>query len=744
MFWVSLSWSQAKIKGRVIEMNSTQALIPLNDVHVYWLNTDVGTTTDSTGTFLIPRIQESKNLVFSHIGYETDTILANRPDLGSIPLKPNNQLDEVILEDAIDPIQRSLFKVQNVVTVDSGEMLKAACCNLSESFETNPTVDVHISDALSGAKQIQMLGLNSPYLFFTQENMPSIRGASQIYGLSFIPGSWIESIQITKGSGNVVNGYESISGHINTELVKPLTDIPFFLNAYANSYDRFEFNSRANLLLDKNLGTGIYVHSNIRTGRWDTNNDQFLDTPLASQFNIMNRWQYLDAENGWVGYLNAQYLSDIKKSGAINYNFKEKDNTSGLWGSTINTSRIDLSGKIGYVFPDLPYQSFGFQGAYVAHNQNSFFGIRNYNVQQESFYTNALFNSIIGSTQHTFKTGLSFNLDQFNERVAAQMYERRDVAAGVFYEYTYDNLERLSLVAGMRFDLHNNLGNFLTPRFHLRYALWDKASFRMSVGRGKRAANIFMENQQLFASSRGINILSSGGAIYSLNPEIAWNYGVSFLQKLYLSNRTMEFSVDFYQTDFQDQVIADWESPTTISFYNLEGRSFSKTFQTDLSLEVLRDLNVRLAYKTYNVRMDYRDKNRSKPLLPNYRFFTNLSYETPDRRDGKSWRFDLTHNIIGKQRLPETTSNPVAYQLPDQAPGYAILNGQITYAANKNFEAYLGGENLSNTIQVNPLLAAEDPFGPYFDSTLSYAPVLGAVYYLGFRYKFHKIRTWLD
>lgn len=738
------AFGQIEIKGKVVAVTQDKESYALAEVNIYWLNTKIGTTTNVEGEFTIPYSKSSNQLIFSYIGFRTDTILANRPNLGIIRLYPDIELEEVVVEEVIDPIQRSLFKVQNVVTVDSREMLKAACCNLSESFETNPTVDVNISDAVSGAKQIQMLGLNSPYLFFTQENMPSIRGASQIYGLSFIPGSWIESIQITKGSGSVVNGFESISGHINTELVKPLTDIPFFFNGYSNNYERYEINSRVNLVLDKNLGTGIYIHSNLRNGEWDTNSDNFLDTPLARQFNVMNRWQYLDSEKGWVAYFNVQYLNDEKETGEVSFNFNQKDENNGIWGSKLATNRFDMSGKLGYVFPELPFQSFGFQGAYSNHSQESYYGLRDYNIDHESFYSNALFNSIIGSTQHTFKTGVSYTYDRLNEWVDGKAFNRQDAALGLFYEYSYDNLGKFSLVAGLRWDMHNNMGNFLSPRFHMRYSLWDKASLRFSLGRGKRAAYIFAENQQLFASSRIINIADNQGGFYGLDPEIAWNYGVSFLQKLYLWNRTLEFSADFYRTDFKNQVVVDWETPSEISFYNLNGSSYSNSFQTDLSYELIRDLNLRVTYKHYDVRIDYQNENLKKPLQPDYRFFVNLSYETADRQDGKNWRFDFTWNSLGNQRLPATEANPIAYQLPSSVPGYSLVNAQVTKSFSKSFEMYLGGENINNRVQTNPVLAADAPFSPFFDSTISYAPVLGEIYYLGFRYKFNKVRTWVD
>jgi len=580
-----------------------------------------------------------------------------------------------------------------------------------------------------------MLGLNSPYLLFTQENMPSIRGASQIYGLSFIPGSWIESIQITKGAGSVLNGFESISGQINSELVKPLTDNELFLNMYANNYERYELNTRYNTLLTDKLATGIYVHANLRDGIIDRNTDNFLDTPLAKQINFMNRWQFLDPEKGWVSFLNAQFLLDEKQTGEKNFDPQTDQYTNSAWGSEVKTNRLDISAKLGYVFPELPYQSFGYQTAFSHHDQNSYYGFNGYDIKHTSYYSNAIFNSIIGSTQHKFKTGLSFNHDRFEERVNATNYDRIDNSVGAFFEYTYDNLEKLSFVAGLRLDNHNRLGTFMTPRLHLRYSLWNKASLRLSTGRGKRAANIFAENQQLFASSRAINIVNNNGKIYSLHPETAWNTGIGFVQKIYLWNRAMDLSFDFYRIAFNDQVIIDWEDPQAISFYNLSGNSVSKSLQVDLSYELIQNMNLRLTYKNYNVKVDYHSGSLQKPLQPLHRFFTNLSYETPKKYRQRHWRMDFTLHWQGEQRLPNTSTNPATYQLPNKAAPYSIINSQLTRVINEKLEIYLGGENMGNTTQEKPILSAEDPFGPYFDSTVLFAPVLGETYYLGFRYR---------
>ncbi|SHF79544.1 Outer membrane receptor proteins, mostly Fe transport [Arenibacter palladensis] len=727
--------SQITITGTVVVNNGKGEAIAQPGVNVYWQDSTAIQVTNKDGNFQIPFNKNSKKLVFSHPEYQTDTINVNRPNIGKILLQKEISLEEVVVRNNIKPLQKSLFEVQNVVTVDSREMLKAACCNLSESFETNPTVDVNISDAVSGAKQIQMLGLNSPYLLFTQENIPSIRGASQIYGLSFIPGSWIESIQITKGAGGVQNGYESISGQINSELVKPLSDKLLFLNVYSNNYERYEFNGRYNKKISENLGTGIYVHGNLRNGNIDNNDDGFLDTPLAEQINFMNRWQYMDSEKGWVSFLTLHYLKDKKNTGQLNF-VPERDKLStNYWGSEVLSNRLDISSKVGYVFPELPYQSIGIQTSYNIHDQNSYYGLNQYNIKQNSFYTNLIFNSIINNTQNKIKAGINYSNDYYDEQVNGQVLGRNDNTIGSFFEYSYDSLEKLSLVAGIRMDHHNKLGHFITPRFHIRYSLWDKASLRGSFGKGVKGANIFAENQQFFASSRSLEITENSGKIYGLKPEVAWNFGISFIQKLYLWNRVLDFSADFYSTQFQDQVVIDWEDPRKISFYNLDGKSYSNSLQMDLNYEIVQNLDFRATYKYYDIRVDYRSGSLTKPLQPKHRFFANLSYETHRKSNGSQWRFDYTLHWQGEQRLPNTASNPNNYQFASFSPSYGLMNTQVTRVFSKKFEVYIGGENIANYTQEMAILGSDDPFGPYFDSTILYAPVLGSTYYIGLRYK---------
>ncbi|MBE7685898.1 TonB-dependent receptor [Tenacibaculum piscium] len=719
---------------------------PKNNLGVYgasvhWLDTSVGVTTNEKGWFTIPYKKSYKKLVVSFVGFKTDTITINATD----NLKPihhflteNSTLEEVTINSKKKGIEKSYFHSQNLVTINSEELLKAACCNLAESFETNPSIDVNYSDALTGTKQIQMLGLTSPYLLITQENIPSIRGASQAFGLSFTPGTWVESIQITKGAGSVVNGFESISGQINTELVKPLTDAKFFLNTYASAGGRLELNTHFNQKITDKWQTGIYIHGNSRNKKFDKNNDGFLDNPLAKQVNIMNRWQYTDAQKGWISFINFRYLDDEKQVGQVAFNPDIHKGSSTFWGSEIKTKRFDTSAKVGYVFPDLPFQSIGFQVAYNKHNQDSYFGLRDYNIEHQSLFSSIIFNSIISDTRNKFKTGINFTFDAYDEFVkisTPQNFNRNEKSLGAFFEYGYDNADNLSITAGLRADTHTILGTFLTPRLHVRYTAWEKGVFKASIGRGKRSANIFTENQQFFGSSRQLIIDKKGNDIYGLNPEIAWNYGVSFLQGYTLFDKKGDVTFDFYRTDFQNQVVVDWENPQEIAFYNLDGKSVANSFQLEINQNIVPHLNTRFSYKYYDVNTDFKSGNLAKPLQAKHRFFANISYETHQKENHAQWKFDLTYNSIGEQRLPNTVSNPSAYQLPKYSESYNLLNTQVTKVFSKKFEIYAGVENITDYTQKNPILGSENPFGENFDSTIIYAPMFGRNFYAGLRFK---------
>ena len=727
-------YAQQSLKGKVLDDQG----LPLAGAAVRWDGTDVSTVTADNGEFEIPYLPEYTTLSISFIGFENLNLTISSPEYISVKLiqAKGEELQEVVLDKEQKSLRRSMVKAVNTTTMGSKELLKAACCNIAESFETNPSIDVSYSDALTGTRQIKMLGLTSPYLLIAEENIPAVRGASQVYGLSFVPGTWVESIQVTKGAGPVINGYESISGQINYELLKPVNDIPFFLNAYGSSDSRFELNTHFNRKFSDKWSSSLFVHGNTRLGKFDMNDDGFLDNPLGKQVNIMNRWQYTDAEKGWVSFINVRFMRDEKQGGQVDFDPAKDKFTFNNWGSEINTTKVDVSGKLGYVWPDMPYQSIGLQAAFNRHDQDSYFGFRTYDITQNSFYSNLIFNSIISNTLNKFSAGLNVTYDSYGEYLNTTDFSRRDNSAGAFFEYTYDNTDNFSIILGGRFDVHNRLGAFFTPRLHLRYNPWKDAVVRFSAGRGKRAANIFAENQQLFGSSRSLEILGAGGKLYGLDPEIAWNYGMSFIQNFTLFGKNTEFVVDFYRTDFRNQAVVDlYASPQRALFYNLNGKSYANSLQVELNYEITRHFNIRTAYKYYDVKTAYLSGVEQRPLQAKHRFFTNLAYETHIGEHGRQWKFDFTYNLMGRQRLPYTGSNPQQYQMGHYSPSFSLMNTQVTRTFSSVFEAYLGAENLGNYKQNKAILGNDDPFGPYFDSSIIYAPVFGQMYYAGIRFK---------
>lgn len=619
-----------------------------------------------------------------------------------------------------------------IFNIDKKELLKAACCNLSESFETNATVDVSFSNAVTGTKQLKMLGLDQKYTSLTKELLPEIRGLASAYGLNFIPGRWIESIQLTKGGSTVTNGYESITGQINTELLKNAEKPETSLNLFSDFNGRAEANITSVSPINKKWSQTFLLHGNGTFGDTDMNDDGFLDRPKGTQLNSAYLLTYNDLENSGLGsHFGINFIKDERTSGQIGFDKKVPQEKQSLYGVGIDISRFQVWNKTGYVFKGKPYQSLGWMNQYTFHQQDSFFGLRNYSGKQQTYYSNLIFESILGNTNHKYKAGASFMYDGYDETYLTLTIKRNEIVPGAFAEYTLTGL-KYTLVAGARVDFHNLAGTQFTPRLNFKYDFTPQTILRLSAGRGFRTANIFAESQQYFASNRSIQILQNGGNIYGLRPEIAWNYGASLQQEFKLFGRKSTVVVDFFRTDFQDQVMVDLDrSPQQLTFYNLNGKSFANSFQTQWDFIPFKNFEVRLAYKYYDVQADYLDGRREVPFMAKHRGFVNLAYSTNKNSKGGFWSFDTTLNAVGKQRLPNTSSNPAEFQLPSYSESYAVLNAQISRNFNKKIRAYLGGENLTSYYQKNAIVDVKNPFGNYFDGGMVYAPIMKANFYVG-------------
>ncbi|WP_299181492.1 TonB-dependent receptor [uncultured Chryseobacterium sp.] len=619
-----------------------------------------------------------------------------------------------------------------IFNIDKKELLKAACCNLSESFETNATVDVSFSNAVTGTKQLKMLGLDQKYTSLTKELLPEIRGLASAYGLNFIPGRWIESIQLTKGGSTVTNGYESITGQINTELLKHSEQAETSLNLFSDFNGRVEANFTNVSPINEHWTQSFLLHGNGTFGNTDQNDDGFLDRPKGTQLNAAYLLNFNDLDHfGLASHFGINFIKDERTAGQTAFDKQIDRDEQSAYGVGIDISRFQVWNKTGYVFKGKPYQSLGWMNQYVYHQQDSFFGLRNYSGKQHTYYSNLIFESIIGNTNHKYKTGASFMYDGYNETYLTDNFKRNEIVPGIFAEYTLTGL-KYTLVAGARADFHNLAGTQFTPRLNFKYDFTPQTILRLSAGRGFRTASVFAENQQYFASNRSIQILQNGGDIYGLKPEIAWNYGASLQQEFKLFGRKSSIVADFFRTDFQDQVLVDLDrSPQQLTFYNLEGKSFANSFQAQWDFTPFKNFDVRIAYKYYDVQADYLEGRREIPFMAKHRGFMNLAYATNKNDNGGFWSFDTTLNWVGKQRLPDTTSNPAEFQLPAYSDSYAVVNAQISRNFNKKIRAYLGGENLTSYMQKNAIVDFKNPFGNYFDGGMVYAPIMKANLYVG-------------
>jgi len=723
--------NEVKINGVVMSMDSKGGFAPLANASVYWLDSKGGILTDSHGFFAIPPDIKGNRLVISYTGYRPDTVVVADNTQLKIILASGNQLQDVTVYGRNRSYYASSLTPVRTQVIGEIELYKAACCNLSESFETNPSVDVSYNDAVTGTKQIQMLGLSGTYTQLTVENMPGPRGIATSNGLGLIPGPWIESIQLTKGTGSVANGFESIAGQINIEEKKPLTAEGLFFNAYVNEVGKTDVNVNLAKKINNKWSTALLLHDDFMANKgMDQNKDGFRDLPTGNQVNLQNRWQYADPK-GLMAQFGIRVLSDSRTGGQVGFNPSVDKFTTNSYGIGLNTQRFEAFGKIGYVFPGKKYKSFGLQLSTFSHFQKDYFGLTAYDAKQQDLYANFIYQSIIGNTNHKFRTGLSLQYDHYDETFNVSSYKRKEAVPGAFFEYTWEAARNLNMVAGIRADHNNLFGSWVTPRLNMRYQPLKNTTIRLSGGRGQRTANIFAENIGWFISSRSVDVsgATSTGA-YGLKQEVAWNEGISIDQKFKLFDRDGNITADFFRTDFVNQVVVDADkSASTLSFYNLQGRSFSNSLQAELNYHLLKQLEIRLAYRLFDVKTTYHGQLLERPLVAKQRAFASLHFETEDK-----WKFDYTVQFVGQKRLPYSGDNPKEFQWGTYSPSYMVMNVQIS----KTFHAwdlYAGAENLNNYYQGRLIIDAADPFSQYFDASVVWGPTFGRMLYAGVRFK---------
>ena len=749
ILFINIGISQKNLKqdylsGHVFELSNNESLSPLTGVNVSYSGTNSGTVTDTSGFFSIPFVENNYFLIFSYVGYKTDTFKIKFNQEINVVMSEGKILEDLIVEFKKGGYTFSKLDPRNAHIVGQEELRKAACCNLAESFETNPSIDATFTDAITGTKQIQMLGLSGKYVQILSGNIPIIRGISILNGLKQIPGPFIHEIGVSKGSGSVLNGYESMVGQININFKQPDNKEKLHLNFYLNQGGRSEYNAFFRKNISNKWSTILLAHFEDQQRINDRNKDGFLDNPLRNDYVFHNQWNYrskfIHMELGINGVISNIESGKKQKwlDSVITGSFPD-------YGVDMTTNKINGFAKIGYLFPKDNFKSLALQLSSTYNKQKSIIGLTDYTGSQFSAYANLIYQQEVGinKEENYFKVGASCQLDSVNENVQSFMVRPPinrflEIVPGVFGEFTH-NSKKIGFIGGLRGDYTSFYGKyFLTPRLHFRFSPNTDLAFKLMAGSGRRTPFMLMENIGYMASSRNWiiddNVYGIQGLMDDIGQENSWNLGLAIIKEFTFLNRDGVLTLDAYHTSFVNQLVVDlYQSAREIHFYALNGKSYSNSFQSEINYSVNRRLDIRAAYRFLDVQTKYKSGLIEKPLLSKHRGFLNIAYSTRKTKT-RQWKIDLTTQWIGSQRIPFTGDNDIEFQLAERSKDYLLLNTQFTRIFGKRFDAYVGVENASNYRQSNPILSSEDPYGEHFDSSLIWAPIFGRMVYLGFRF----------
>ena len=722
LFFIAASASAGKpVKGHVFDEQNE----PVVGANIYWEGTQSGTTSNADGYFELEKNEDSKKLIVSYIGYTTSVVPVTSDDEPlRVVLIGEVALQEVVVSERKMGTIASRTSVLQTQKITYDEICRAACCNLAESFETNPSVDVSYADAATGARQIKLLGLAGTYVQMLTENYPNFRGAASLYGLDYVPGAWMESIQVSKGTSSVKNGYEALAGQINVEFKKPPTADIFSVNLFGSDAGRYEGNADASWHINDKVSTGLLVHYSNDKMQHDGNDDGFLDTPLKEQVNLMNRWYHkLDH---YVAQYGVRYLHENRTGGQATKHHDFAD----PYRVRLQTNRAELFTKQAYIIDKEKVESVALilSGSY--HEQKSMYDRIPYNVYQNNVYASLLYEKEF-SPAHSLSTGLSMNYDGFDENLTQDgirtPFDRTEIVPGAYAQYTYSLNDKLIVLAGLRADYSSLYDFFVTPRLHVKYNPFDWFHVRASAGKGFRTANVLAENNFLLSSSRKMNIAPD------LDQEEAWNTGVNLSFYIPLFGKELTLNGEWYYTDFLKQIVVDMDSdPHAVSFYNLDGRSYSNSFQVEATYPFFRGFTLTAAYRYIDAKTDYRNaegitRRLKKPLVSDYKGLLTASYQTPL----KKWQFDLTGQFNGGGRMPAPDAQNPLWK-PD-FKAYTVVNAQITKYFRR-WSVYVGAENLFDYKQPHPIIDAANPRGDNFDGSMVWGPVHGRKIYAGLRF----------
>ena len=621
--------------------------------------------------------------------------------------------------------------IANAELISSKELLRAACCNLGESFTTNPSVDVNYADAATGAQQIRLLGLSGTYVQMLTENIPNHRGLAAPFSLSYIPGPWMQSIQVSKGASSVKNGYESITGQINVEFKKPQATPFADANLYYNTKGKLETNLGANLKLSERWSTALLGHYEILDKVHDENGDGFADLPKQRQGSLQSRWAWLG--HRYIFQASVKGLKEHREGGQLSEEcIASASAMPSPYLIDITNERYEAFTKNAFFLDEEHATNIALILSGALHHENATYGQKLYKAYQRNGYAVLLFETDFNE-HHSLSTGLSVNHDYIDEELRTKneaSATAKETVPGIHAQYTYKPGEQLTLMGGLRWDHSSIYGGFVTPRMHLKYSPNDIITMRASIGKGYRTSHVLAENNYLLASGREVVIDDN------LEQEEAWNCGASAALSIPIGGKNLELNAEYYYTNFIHQTVTDLDSnPHDVHFTNLDGDSYSHTWQVEATYPFFEGFTLTATYRRTNVKCTYGGILAEKPLTNKYKGLLTASY-SPGL--GK-WQLDATLQLNGGGRMPAAyTDSEGLPSWSERYKGYEQLSAQVTRFF-RFWSIYAGGENITGFKQKNPIVGADTPWSSNFDATMIWGPLHGAVYYIGVRLNWNKL-----
>jgi outer membrane receptor for ferrienterochelin and colicins len=720
-----LSYIQAFGQTLIIAEKDAPSFSPLEGVVVSTLDGSKAAASNSNGQVDI-QLNNGEVFILRLIGYTPDTLTYQGQD--TLYLSSNVLLNSVNINEFQQSTMYSVKPIQTEV-LNGKELKKAACCNLGESFETNNSVDLKITDVLLGTQELNIVGLSGSYSPVYVESSPFIFGLNQANGLNNIPGTIIHEISITKGNAPVHMGAESTSGLIMVDVLKPELEKGLLLNVYGDAFNRKELNVHAALKPKSNLNGLLIGHVSSTSNQNDRNGDLFKDMPNNQNVLLLNKWNY--NFNNW--HSQNMILANMQdtKTGQQNALFNQEDASKNIYSQRYAQKSISFIGKTGYVFPTNKYLSIGNMYLIKSQENSGYFGRKSYSgVENRAYYK--LLTSYNPAEKLNINGGFNLHYVDYQEQIDTFAQQLNNLQQGIFTEATYRIQTSIEVIAGLRADqIQDN--TYLLPRIFTKICLNEFTNFKLGYGQSAKSYFILSENPNLLSSNRKIVIEEQ------LSPEHAETFRGSFTYDGKLAGKNFTVLLDGALSHFFNKITPDYDKVAfEAHFSNRSNLTYAKAAQVDVSYQVHKNLTLKASHKVQEVYEDRAEGKWNLVYIPRYKSL----FESEFYAFKRTLNWVLKAELQGPKRLPELAQasilNAGEHIELNESPTFWRFGSIINYEPNNKLRFYVGSDNILNTMQHVQILGLNNPFSEQFDTGYSWGPSMGRNIYAGITLKINQ------